>query len=124
MGRGPGAGTPAGSRRPWAEWNDHFRDDVRDFWRGWSHGVRPLATRLLGSRDLFGDRAPLASVNLVTAHDGFTAHDLVTYDVKHNQANGEGGQDGSENNRSWNHGVEGPTRDAEVLWPAAAPCAT
>jgi glycogen operon protein len=112
---GPGGWQTGRFPRPWVEWNDHFRDDVRDFWRGWSHGVRPLATRLLGSRDLFGNRAPLASVNLVTAHDGFTAHDLVSYDHKHNQANGEDGRDGSDNNRSWNHGVEGPTADPEVL---------
>jgi len=112
---GPGGWQTGRFPRPWVEWNDHFRDDVRDFWRGWSHGVRPLATRLLGSRDLFGDRAPLASVNLITAHDGFTARDLVTYDRKHNGTNGEGGRDGSDNNRSWNHGVEGRTKDPEIL---------
>ena len=111
---GPGGWQTGRFPRPWAEWNDHFRDDVRDFWRGWSHGVRPLATRLLGSRDLVADRAPLASVNFVTAHDGFTAYDLVSYDRKHNKANGEGGRDGTDNNRSWNHGVEGPTRNAGV----------
>ncbi len=111
---GPGGWQTGRFPRPWVEWNDHFRDDVRDFWRGWSHGVRPLATRLLGSRDLLGDRAPLASVNLITAHDGFTAYDLVSYNHKHNRANGEGGRDGSDNNRSWNHGVEGPTRNHHV----------
>ena len=111
---GPGGWQTGRFPRPWVEWNDHFRDDVRDFWRGWSHGVRPLAIRLLGSRDLFADRAPLASVNFITAHDGFTAHDLVSYDGKHNRANGEGGRDGTDNNRSWNHGVEGPTRRVEV----------
>ncbi len=110
---------------PIAEWNDRFRDSVREFWlagamraqRGWSSGgVRDLATRLAGSADVFGQhRGPLASVNFVTAHDGFTLHDLTAYDVKHNEANGEGNADGSSDNRSWNHGVEGPTTDDDVL---------
>jgi isoamylase len=110
---------------PFGEWNDRFRDDVREFWlvgaaragRGEaSGGVRDLATRLAGSADVFpAHRGPLASVNFVTAHDGFTLADLTTYDEKHNEANGEGNGDGSPDNRSWNHGVEGPTDLEAVL---------
>ena len=101
---------------PWAEWNDRYRDTVRDAWRGAGGGVRSLAYRLSGSSDLFGQpgRAPWASVNLVTAHDGFSLHDLTAYDRKHNEANGEGNRDGSDGNRSWNCGVEGPTDDPAV----------
>lgn len=100
----------------WSEWNDHFRDHVRDFWRGSGGGVRELATRLAGSPDLFDapGRSPGASVNYVTSHDGFTMLDLVSYDVKHNQANGESNRDGTDNNRSWNHGWEGPTKDPVI----------
>ncbi len=111
---------------PFLEWNDRFRDTVRRFWIGdvraqvdgnRGHDARELATRLSGSRDLFGvrDRGPTASVNFVTAHDGFTLADLVSYDHKHNEANGEGNRDGSNGNSSWNHGVEGPTDDEDVL---------
>ncbi len=111
---------------PFSEWNDRFRDTVRTFWlpdlalasKGHDgHGVRELATRVSGSEDLFGsrDRGPIASVNFVTAHDGFTLADLTAYDAKHNEANGEGNRDGSEHNRSWNHGTEGPTDDPAVL---------
>ena len=98
---------------PWAEWNDRYRDCVRDFWRGRSGGVRELASRLSGSSDLFrgGGRGPLASVNYVTCHDGFTLRDLVSYDRKHNAANGEGNRDGEDDNRSWNCGTEGPADD-------------
>lgn len=109
---------------PWSEWNDRFRDTVRDFWladagalsagEGSGPGVRELATRLVGSRDLFGERSPLASVGLVTAHDGFTLADLVAHDEKHNEANGEGNRDGNDHNRSWNHGAEGPTDDPVI----------
>ena len=110
---------------PFAEWNDRFRDDVREFWlagasrasRGeaWG-GVRDLATRLAGSADVFpAHRGPLASVNFITAHDGFTLADATAYDSKHNEANGEGNSDGSPNNRSWNHGIEGPTHLTTVL---------
>lgn len=100
----------------WSEWNDRFRDHVRDYWRGHVDGVRELATRLSGSGDLFDKpgRSPAASINYVTAHDGFTMRDLVSYDVKHNQANGESNRDGTDNNRSWNHGWEGPTSDPAV----------
>jgi glycogen operon protein len=113
---------------PFSEWNDRFRDAVRTFWLGDlrgqegghpGHGVRELATRLAGSQDLFGrsDRGTVASVNFVAAHDGFTVADLTRYDVKHNAANGEENRDGTDGNRSWNHGVEGPAqgpRAAEV----------
>jgi isoamylase len=105
---------------PFAEWNDRFRDTVRTFWlqdlgaqaQGQEgHGVREVATRLAGSQDLFGarDRGPVASVNFVAAHDGFTVADLTAYNAKHNGPNGEGNRDGTDGNRSWNHGVEGPT---------------
>jgi isoamylase len=101
----------------WTEWNDKYRDTVRDFWRGAGHGVRDLAYRLSGSSDLYQDdgRRPYASINFVTAHDGFTLRDLVSYNDKHNEANREGNRDGSPNNRSWNCGVEGETDDPGVI---------
>ncbi len=101
----------------WAEWNGRYRDEVRSFWKG-DHDVVPaLARDLLGSADLFDKhgRRPWASVNFVTAHDGFTLADLVAYNEKHNEANGENNKDGHDDNRSWNCGVEGPTDDAHVL---------
>jgi glycogen operon protein len=100
----------------WAEWNGKYRDTMRDYWRGAS-GVRDLAYRLTGSSDLYQEdgRRPWSSINFVTAHDGFTLHDLVAYDRKHNQANGEDSRDGSDDNRSWNCGVEGDATDPEVL---------
>ena len=102
---------------PWVEWNDQYRDEIRDFWRGRSAGIRTVATRLAGSSDLYADdgRSPYASVNFVTAHDGFTLRDLVTYDHKHNEANGEDNRDGTDNNRSWNYGVEGETDDPAIV---------
>ncbi|MCF6379663.1 glycogen debranching protein GlgX [Nocardioides KLBMP 9356] len=102
---------------PWIEWNDQFRDTMRDFWRGHAAGVRTVATRLAGSADLYADdgRSPYASVNFVTAHDGFTLRDLVSYNHKHNGANGEDNRDGTDNNRSWNHGVEGETDDQAII---------
>jgi glycogen debranching enzyme GlgX len=102
---------------PWVEWNDQYRDTMRDFWRASSDGVRTVATRLAGSSDLYLDdgRSPYASINFITAHDGFTLRDLVSYDRKHNEANGERNRDGTDHNRSWNGGVEGATDDAEVL---------
>jgi glycogen operon protein len=102
---------------PWVEWNDQFRDEIRDFWLRGRPAIRDVATRLAGSSDLYADdgRSPYASVNFVTAHDGFTVRDLVSYDQKHNEANGEQGRDGTDNNRSWNHGVEGTTTDEEIL---------
>ncbi|MGW5424001.1 glycogen debranching protein GlgX [Streptomyces sp. NPDC003943] len=100
----------------WTEWNDRYRDAVRDFWRGALPDVRDLGYRLSGSSDLYawGGRRPYASVNFVTAHDGFTLRDLVTYERKHNEANGEGNRDGTHDNRSWNCGVEGETDDPAV----------
>ncbi len=102
---------------PWIEWNDQFRDEIRDFWNGRSSGIRSVATRLAGSSDLYADdgRSPYASVNFVSAHDGFTVRDLVSYDQKHNEANGEDNEDGTSNNRSWNHGVEGETADPTIV---------
>jgi len=102
---------------PWCEWNDHYRDTMRDFWRAQSGGIRDVASRLAGSSDLYADdgRSPFASVNFITAHDGFTLRDLVSYNDKHNEANGEDNQDGTDNNRSWNCGVEGETEDPEIL---------
>jgi isoamylase len=101
----------------WCEWNDKYRDTVRDFWRGRADGVRELASRLSGSSDLYADdgRLPFASVNFVTAHDGFTLRDLVSYNVKHNLANGQDNRDGMDDNRSWNAGVEGETDDPAVI---------
>jgi glycogen operon protein len=101
---------------PWCEWNDKYRDGVRDFWRGVAGGVRELASRFSGSSDLYDDdgRLPFASINFVTAHDGFTLRDLVSYETKHNEANGENNRDGSNSNRSWNCGVEGDTSDPQV----------
>ncbi|MFF5365467.1 glycogen debranching protein GlgX [Streptomyces scabiei] len=100
----------------WSEWNGKYRDAVRDFWRGRPHTLGEFASRLTGSADLYehNRRRPRASVNFVTAHDGFTLRDLVSYDDKHNEANGEGGRDGESVNRSWNCGVEGPTDDPRV----------
>nr|WP_167678385.1 glycogen debranching protein GlgX [Rhodococcus sp. B10] len=100
----------------WSEWNDRYRDTVRRFWAGQT-GVRELASRIAGSEDIFGGdvRKPWASVNFVTAHDGFTARDLVSYSRKHNDANGEDNRDGTDNNISENHGVEGPTDDPDVI---------
>jgi glycogen operon protein len=101
----------------WREWNGKYRDTMRDFWR--SHGglLGDFATRLTGSSDLYGGagRRPTSSVNMITAHDGFTLADLVSYDRKHNEANGEANGDGTDDNRSWNCGVEGLTTDGEIL---------
>ncbi|MFC0599386.1 glycogen debranching protein GlgX [Streptomyces palmae] len=114
---GPGGYRTGGFPQPWSEWNDRYRDTVRDFWRGALPDVRDLGYRLSGSSDLFGwgGRRPYASVNFVTAHDGFTLRDLVSYDRKHNEANGEDNRDGSDDNRSWNCGAEGPTDDPRVI---------
>jgi isoamylase len=131
---GPGGWRTGHFPEPMAEWNDRFRDGMRTFWLADpaasahgrpGHGLRELATRLAGSADLFGhgdppaSRGAVASVNYVTAHDGFTLADLVTYDHKRNEANGEDNRDGSDNNLSWSHGLDGPVRDpaigAEIL---------
>jgi glycogen operon protein len=101
----------------WSEWNGKFRDTVRDYWRGEDRTLAELAYRLTGSSDLYqsSGRSPHASINFVTAHDGFTLADLVSYETKHNEANGDNNRDGSDDNRSWNCGVEGPTDDPAVL---------
>lgn len=101
----------------WSEWNGRYRDTVRDFWRGEFSSLPQFASRLAGSADLYEatGRLPVASINFVTAHDGFTMRDLVSYNEKHNEANGEGNADGESNNRSWNCGAEGPTDDPAVL---------
>jgi isoamylase len=114
---GPG-GYQVGNFPPqWTEWNGKYRDTVRDLWRGESGAVGEFASRLTGSSDLYENsgRRPVASINFVTAHDGFTLRDLVSYNEKHNQANGENNQDGESHNRSWNCGVEGETDDEKVL---------
>ncbi|UFU01590.1 glycogen debranching protein GlgX [Ruania suaedae] len=100
----------------WTEWNGQYRDTVRDFWRGEPSTLGEFASRLTGSSDLYEHtgRTPIASINFVTAHDGFTLRDLVSYNDKHNEANGEDGRDGESHNRSWNCGVEGPTDDPEI----------
>jgi isoamylase len=114
---GPG-GYQVGNFPPrWTEWNGRYRDTVRDYWRGEPRSLGEFAARLSGSSDLYESdgRAPYASINFVTAHDGFTLRDLVSYNDKHNEANGEGNQDGESHNRSWNCGVEGATDDPDVL---------
>lgn len=100
----------------WSEWNGKYRDCVRDYWRGEFHTMAEFASRLTGSSDLYDSsgRRPHASVNFVTAHDGFTLQDLVSYNEKHNEANKEDNKDGEDHNRSWNCGVEGPTEDHDV----------
>jgi isoamylase len=101
----------------WTEWNGKYRDTVRDFWRGEPSTLGEFASRLTGSSDLYehSGRRPVASINFVTAHDGFTMRDLVSYNEKHNEANGEGGNDGESHNRSWNCGAEGETTDEAIL---------
>lgn len=100
----------------WTEWNGKYRDCVRDFWRGEDQTLGEFATRFTGSSDMYENtsRLPYASINFITAHDGFTLNDLVSYNERHNDANGEGNRDGESHNRSWNCGAEGPTDDAEV----------
>jgi isoamylase len=102
----------------WREWNGRYRDSMRDFWRSHQIGIGEFASRFAGSSDLYGGarrRRPTASVNLFTVHDGFTLRDLVSYNGKHNEANGEGNRDGTDDNRSWNCGAEGPTTDLGIL---------
>jgi glycogen operon protein len=100
----------------WSEWNGKYRDVVRDYWRGTDQMLDDFATRLTGSSDLYAmtGRRPYASVNFITAHDGFTLRDLVSYNTKHNEANKEGNRDGADDNRSWNCGVEGPSDDPAI----------
>ncbi|WP_419757657.1 glycogen debranching protein GlgX [Acidisoma sp.] len=113
---GPGGYQVGGFPPGWAEWNDKFRDTVRAFWKGDDAQMPALASRLTGSADVFGRRGrkPWASVNFITAHDGFTLADLVSYNEKHNEANGENNRDGHSHNLSWNCGAEGPTDDPEI----------
>jgi glycogen operon protein len=101
----------------WSEWNGRFRDTTRDFWRGQAGTLPDMATRLTGSSDLYGpsQRSPNASINFIACHDGFTLRDLVSFDTKHNSANGESNADGMDDNRSWNCGAEGPTDDPTIL---------
>ncbi|HEX7661286.1 MAG TPA: glycogen debranching protein GlgX [Pseudonocardiaceae bacterium] len=114
---GPGGYQVGNFPSLWTEWNGRFRDTVRDFWRGSPGTLGEFASRLTGSSDLYQDdgRRPFASINFVTAHDGFTLTDLVSYNNKHNEANGEDNRDGADDNRSWNCGVEGPTDDSAVV---------
>ncbi len=102
---------PAG----WAEWNDKYRKSIRSFWRGDQVEIGELAARISGSSDIFWGRGPDAGINYITAHDGFTLQDLVSYEQRHNQANGEGNNDGERDNRSWNHGIEGPSDDPRII---------
>ncbi len=113
---GPGGYQLGAFPAPWAEWNGRYRDGIRESWRGLGHRSE-LALRLAGSSDIFapGRRGPAASVNFVTAHDGFPLADLVSYNEKHNDGNGEGGRDGEDHNRSWNGGSEGPTGNPDIL---------
>ena len=113
---GPGGYQVGNFPPPWTEWNGKYRDTVRDVWSGARVGVRDLAYRLTGSSDLYRSdgRRPFASINFVTAHDGFTLTDLVTYEHKRNEANGEDNRDGENHNRNWNCGVEGPSTDPEI----------
>jgi isoamylase len=113
---GPGGYQVAHFPPGWAEWNDKFRDAVRSFWKGDEGTMAEFARRVSGSGDIFNQRGrrPWASVNFITAHDGFNLNDLVSYNGKHNEANGEDNRDGTDNNHSWNHGAEGPTDDAGI----------
>ena len=114
---GPG-GYQVGNFPPlWSEWNGKYRDGVRDYWRGAEASLGEFASRFTGSSDLYSSsgRRPAASINFITSHDGFTLADLVSYNEKHNEANGEDNRDGTNDNRSWNSGVEGPTTDPEIL---------
>jgi glycogen operon protein len=113
---GPGGYQVGGFPPGWAEWNDKFRDNVRAFWKGDEGELAALASRLTASGDLYNQRGrrPFASVNFITAHDGFTLRDVVSYDHKHNEANDENNQDGTDHNISWNHGCEGETDDPDI----------
>ncbi|HEY9267596.1 MAG TPA: glycogen debranching protein GlgX, partial [Mycobacterium sp.] len=113
---GPGGYQVGGFPPQWTEWNGKYRDTVRDYWRGEPATLDEFASRLTGSADLYEHtaRRPVASINFITAHDGFTLRDLVSYNEKHNEENGEDNNDGESHNRSWNCGVEGPTDDAEI----------
>jgi glycogen operon protein len=104
---------------PWREWNDAYRDSVRQFWlgdlaRGYGEGVSDIASSISGSSRIFHYRGPTSSINFIAAHDGFTVHDLVTYNQKHNEANLEENKDGNDSNRSWNVGHEGECSDSRI----------
>jgi len=113
---GPGGYQVGGFPPGWAEWNDKYRDSVREYWKGDEHTAPDFAARILGSGDCYDQRGrrPWSSVNFVSAHDGFTLNDLVSYDGKHNEANGEDNKDGHNHNRSHNYGAEGPTNDQNI----------
>src|SRR5438874_3932482 len=113
---GPGGYQVGNFPTGWSEWNDHFRHVLRRYWAGKGNLVGELGRRMTGSADLFAhdDRGPRSSINHVTVHDGFTLADLVSYEHKHNEANGEGNRDGTDDHRSWNGGAEGPTKDRSV----------
>jgi isoamylase len=98
----------------WTEWNGKYRDSIRRYWKSDSGTLSEMATRLAGSSDLYFEKDPHASINFITSHDGYTLHDLVSYNQKHNEANGEHNMDGDNHNNSWNCGVEGPTDDAQI----------
>lgn len=114
---GPGGYQVGGFPPGWSEWNDKYRDTVRDYWKNSDHTVRDFAARFTGSGDVYDHRGrrPWAGVNFLTAHDGFTLHDLVSYNEKHNEANGEGNNDGHNDNRSYNYGAEGETDDEAIV---------
>jgi glycogen operon protein len=114
---GPGGYMVGNFPAQWSEWNGKYRDCVRHFWKGDGGHTGEFATRLCGSPDLYAwsGKRPHASVNFITCHDGFTLHDLVSYDHKHNEANGEGNRDGADDNTSWNCGAEGPTDDPAIV---------
>jgi len=114
---GPNGYQVGGFPMGWSEWNGRYRDTIRDFWRGTDGTLADFAARLCGSADIysFSGRCPTASVNLVTVHDGFTLHDLVSYNDKHNESNAEDNQDGESHNRSWNCGFEGPTEKPDII---------
>ena len=127
---GPGGYQLGQFPRNWLEWNDRYRNDVRRFWRGDPNTAGLLATRMMGSSDVFSGEAT-RSVNFIAAHDGFTLADMVSYATKHNDANGEENRDGSDENYSWNNSVEGPRTDPDVrqrrnadirrCWPRCSP---
>ncbi len=120
---GPGGYQLGSFGEPWSEWNDKYRDDVRAFWLaypGATGSPADMGSRLTGSQDVLWRRTPTASINFITAHDGFTLHDLVTYNHKHNEANQEDNRDGSDHNRSWNHGTEGESADPAIIASRAA----
>ncbi len=113
---GPGGYQVGTLRAPFVDWNDQYRDAARRFWRGDAGTLPAMATRLAGSEDVFRHRRrPSAGVNFITAHDGFTLADLVSYRTKHNEANGEANRDGTDANFSWNNGIEGPSADPAIL---------